>query len=354
MKNIKYILLFLPFYLIAQNNLFFNRVLTFQLSNNQEVSVPANKVWNIKSSSAGTIYFKTLSAEYGSVVPTATLLVSSQYQEIKDIWLGEGDLLIGDSNSRYSILEYDVIPIGSGTSGGATNLGSSSPSEFIGSGQYTSNNDYTTADSFSDIDGNQYEAVNIAGVVWSTTNLKVTKFSDGTPIHQATNPSDFLSYQGPAYFEQSNGEIVYNWHAIRGDHDDSSSTPVKNLAPDGYRVASLQDWDRLIQFYGGKETAAPYLVSKNWAYYQGLNKAGLNLMRPSRLVQSSIGSASHASQFSFGTSSLFSTYNSSGYGEFSAIDFVNGGTIIEYAIGFYSTAFNKYYNDGFPVRIVKE
>ena len=43
-----------------------------------------------KSSSAGTIYFKTLSAEYGSVVPTATLLVNSQYQEIKDIWLGEG------------------------------------------------------------------------------------------------------------------------------------------------------------------------------------------------------------------------------------------------------------------------
>lgn len=351
MKLIIYFFFLLPTFLIAQNNLFFNRVLTFKMNSGLEVSVPANKAWHIKSINQSYVNFKTLSPEYGQIVNT-TLNISMLEG---GVWLGEGDILVSTSNSSaFSILEYDVIPISSGTSGGTTSLGSSSPSGFIGSGQYTTNNDYTTADSFSDIDGNQYESVNIAGVVWSTTNLKVKTFSDGTPIHQATSTSDFKSYRGPAYYELSNGEIVYNWYAIWGDHDVEISTPVKNLAPDGYRVASLQDWDRLIQFYGGKETAAPYLVSKNWRHYQGLNKAGLNLMSPSRVIQTAISGSGHATQWSIGTSSLKAPLGGGGYGELYAIDFGNGGTVIQYNHGFFSTDQSKYYNDGFQVRIVKE
>jgi hypothetical protein len=77
-------------------------------------------------------------------------------------------------------------------------------------------------------------------------------------------------------------------------------------------------------------------------------------MRSSRLVQTAVSSTGHASQWSFGTSSLLSTIGSGGYGQLYAIDFGNGGTVIQYNHGFFSTNQSKYYNDGFQVRIVKE
>ena len=121
MKLNFYFFILVPTFIIAQNNLFYNRVLLFSLNNNQEVIVPNNKAWNIKGSSI-TVTIKTSDPEYGNPMNSRQAISQT------DIWLGEGDILIGNGqNHTFSILEYDVIPI-------STNTGTSESTGFSSSG----------------------------------------------------------------------------------------------------------------------------------------------------------------------------------------------------------------------------
>ena len=286
MRNFKYILLFAPAFLIAQNNLFFNRVLNFSLDRGQTVTVPEGKAWNVVS---GQVYPINDSPVYGSTLSGASMIGEANN------WLGEG-VSISNGNLAlqiYSILEYDVIPISSSTTGSTSSTsGFTSTTDFVGSGQYTTTKDYTEADSFTDIDGNEYGAVNIDGAIWSTSNLRVTKFSDGTPIREATSWSDFNGVSEPMYYDVygDGSAVVYNWYAITGDHDNQIGTLRKNLAPEGYRVTSIYDWKRLQDKYGGKDNAATFLLSRNYKIYPGLDKAGLNIVSPQKKVTVPSGS----------------------------------------------------------------
>ena len=286
MRNFKYILLFAPAFLIAQNNLFFNRVLNFSLDRGQTVTVPEGKAWNVVS---GPVFPINDSPVYGSTLSGASMIGEANN------WLGEGVSISNGTNALqiYSILEYDVIPISSSTTGSTSSTsGFTSTTDFVGSGQYTTTKDYTEADSFTDIDGNEYGAVNIDGAIWSTSNLRVTKFSDGTPIREATSWSDFNGVSEPMYYDVygDGSAVVYNWYAISGDHDNEIGTLRKNLAPEGYRVTSIYDWKRLQDKYGGKDNAATFLLSRNYKIYPGLDKAGLNIVSPQKKVTVPSGS----------------------------------------------------------------
>lgn len=118
--NFYFIILF-PIFIVAQNNLFFERVLNFSLSSSSEVVVPDNRAWNVKTTSKGTVSFKSTNPEYGSPV------LSDQSLGTQDTWLGEGDILIAPTTTYYSILEYRVVPI-------STNTGTSESTGFSSSG----------------------------------------------------------------------------------------------------------------------------------------------------------------------------------------------------------------------------
>ena len=348
MRNFKYILLFAPAFLIAQNNLFFNRVLNFGIAKNQTVTVPEGKAWNVVS---GPVYPINDSPVYGSTLSGASMIGEANN------WLGEGVSISNGTNALqiYSILEYDVIPISSSTTGSTSSTsGFTSTTDFVGSGQYTTTKDYTEADSFTDIDGNEYGAVNIDGAIWSTSNLRVTKFSDGTPIREATSWSDFNGAIEAMYYD-ANGDgsnVVYNWLAISGDHDFEYSTPRKNLAPEGYRVTSYFDWKRLLDKYGGERNAATFLLSKNFIRYPGLDKAGLNLMQTSHRVMSNEGQA----RAFYGTNTY--SYTSSSALRFWGFRFIEETSAISYDANFESILFsyssNSYYSDAVVVRVVKD
>ena len=119
---------------------------------------------------------------------------------------------------------------------------------------------------------------NLNGNIWSTSDLKVTKFTDGTPIPLSTTIQDFKNTSKAAYFI-NNGTYLYNWQAIVGEHDGDRNTESKKLAPEGYRIPSKADWEIIIDFYGGEYKSALYMMSKtSWpAGKNGINKSGLNL-----------------------------------------------------------------------------
>ncbi len=103
-----------------------------------------------------------------------------------------------------------------------------------------------------DFDGNVYETVAIVGTgvtqCWTKTNLKVTKYNDGTLIGDSTN-----STWGTAMIGAHTGYNInvvtlsnyvgtfgylYNWYAV----NDS-----RKLCPDGWHVPTNSDWNKLVK-----------------------------------------------------------------------------------------------------------
>ena len=94
-----------------------------------------------------------------------------------------------------------------------------------------------------DIDGNVYSTILIGGQCWMAENLKVTQYRDGTPIPHIVDDSDWAEALGGAYcmydHDPANEDtygLLYNWESV----DDS-----RGLAPEGWHVATDEDWQQL-------------------------------------------------------------------------------------------------------------
>ena len=97
--------------------------------------------------------------------------------------------------------------------------------------------------------------ITIGTQIWSTTNLDVTTYRDGTPIPQVTDPIAWAGLTTGAWCYYANNTAngttygkLYNWHAVRGIHDNDPNTPNKILAPIGWHVPSNSEWNTLINY----------------------------------------------------------------------------------------------------------
>ena len=108
----------------------------------------------------------------------------------------------------------------------------------------------------SDVDGNTYNTKLIGSQCWMTSNLKVTKYNDGTLIGDSTN-----STWGTAVIGARTGYDVsvlplndyvgtfgylYNWYAV----NDS-----RKLCPAGWHVPTDAEWTNMIQQYDNTASA---------------------------------------------------------------------------------------------------
>jgi uncharacterized protein (TIGR02145 family) len=113
-----------------------------------------------------------------------------------------------------------------------------------------------------DQEGNVIKKTEIGEQVWSGENLNVTHFRNGDLIPEAKNADEYFKYykeKSPCWcyydFDIRNEIIygkLYNWYAVND---------TRNLAPEGWRVSSKQDWEELIDFLGGSSMAASKLKS---------------------------------------------------------------------------------------------
>jgi uncharacterized protein (TIGR02145 family) len=110
--------------------------------------------------------------------------------------------------------------------------------------------------------------VTIGTQVWTSKNLDVTTYRDGTPIPQVTDPVAWAALTTGAWCyynnDPANGAIygkLYNWYAVAGIHDTDPSTPNKVLAPTGWHVASYAEWNSLSNFLGGYAVAGGIMKS---------------------------------------------------------------------------------------------
>lgn len=241
----------------AQSNLVFNKVLNFNIGLAETVTVPDGKAWKLESGvSQGSILISSTNQEYGNNLDSSNMDDYSLQAYEKPLWLGQGTSLTYNGSTSYnylSILEFNVVPISS-------------------SGDSTSNgplpgDDYTPGDGFSDTDGNTYETVEINGQTWTTTNLNISTYRDGTPIPYISDFAEWSNAKTGAYTYagQDSGAgygKLYNVFALAGIHDNDGATPNKILAPEGYHIPSLPEWKALIDFYIGS-SGTPFNFTRN-------------------------------------------------------------------------------------------
>lgn len=124
-----------------------------------------------------------------------------------------------------------------------------------------------------DVEGHQYEILNIGGQKWLGRNLDISTFRNGDRIVEAKTIEEWESaklnkvaawcyYNNDSTNELKYGKL-YNWYAIND---------FRQLAPVGYKIASDEDWQKLIDYLGGIEFAGNILKSdSNWHTNDGTN-----------------------------------------------------------------------------------
>lgn len=164
-------------------------------------------------------------------------------------------------------------------------IGSSSCRKFTWENPNDSGSDNVSSPgSPKDIDGNVYTEVKVGDQIWMGENLRVTKYRNGERIDFVSNvPTTSWAAKAntPAYCIQQNNPAnskiygnMYNWAAVMDP---------RGLAPEGWRVASNEDWQILLQNLGAD--AINKLISPGtlemgtglWRFpSQGNNQSGLN------------------------------------------------------------------------------
>ncbi|MBL0013383.1 MAG: hypothetical protein IPP30_06350 [Flavobacterium sp.] len=135
-----------------------------------------------------------------------------------------------------------------------------------------------------DIDQNFYTTVTIGQQIWTQQNLNVSRYTDGTPIPQVTNATQWSSLTTGAwcYYSNSaaNGTIygkLYNWYAIAGIHDNDPNTPNKALVPAGWHVSTGDELIVLVTFLGAGIDCGGKMKATGTTLWQDPNTAATNV-----------------------------------------------------------------------------
>lgn len=143
----------------------------------------------------------------------------------------------------------------------------------------------------SDFDGNEYRNLKFGDQVWMVENLKTTKYSNGKPIPNIVGDNwDMLKSGAYCWLKndpsQKNNDLkalslqswkdnrvmgaLYNFYAI---------IDTNNICPKGWHVPNIDEWKKLIDYYGGNTEALDKMTfdvsgmfsDKNTSYFTAVN-----------------------------------------------------------------------------------
>lgn len=117
------------------------------------------------------------------------------------------------------------------------------------------------AQTITDFDANVYNTIVIGSQTWMKENLKVSHYQNGVEIPMVTDDIQWSSTKSGASCNYANSSIIsntygkiYNFYAVEN---------LNNICPIGWHVPSDKEWDTLIAYLGGAESAGGLLKSTN-------------------------------------------------------------------------------------------
>jgi uncharacterized protein (TIGR02145 family) len=121
-----------------------------------------------------------------------------------------------------------------------------------------------------DIDSNFYNYTEIKGDIWMIQNLNTSRFQNGDTIERAITDDEWedAHYNGrPAWCYYDNDSLfgnkygkIYNWYALNDP---------RGIAPEGWHVATKEEWVNLRDSYGGEWNAGYHLKSESDDWLDG-------------------------------------------------------------------------------------
>jgi len=119
---------------------------------------------------------------------------------------------------------------------------------------------------------NNFEnSLKIGNQTWMNHNLDVTKYRNGDPIPHVQDMTQWVNLKTGAYCSYNNGPssygLLYNYYAV---------TDPRGLAPQGWHVASLEEWNTLAATIGGAAVAAGNLKDAGTRHWWAPNAGSAN------------------------------------------------------------------------------
>jgi uncharacterized protein (TIGR02145 family) len=136
----------------------------------------------------------------------------------------------------------------------------------------------TNTNTVKDMDGNVYKTVKIGNQTWMAENLRTTKYRNGDPIPLITDAGAWSNlgsgaYHGPFFADKLEYGNFYNWFAV--------SDP-RNIAPEGWHVATDAEFTELASFLGGNAIAGNKLKETGTTHWKdpntGTNESGFTAL----------------------------------------------------------------------------
>ncbi|WP_066632095.1 fibrobacter succinogenes major paralogous domain-containing protein [Labilibacter marinus] len=114
----------------------------------------------------------------------------------------------------------------------------------------------------SDIDGNEYKTVTIGEQTWMAEDLRTSRFKDGTVINEIRPTEASLKSEKPVDYMSNE----YSINVVKSSH---------GLAPEGWHIPSIEEWESLTQQLGGNNNAGNKLMETGGLHWT-LNKTATN------------------------------------------------------------------------------
>ena len=197
--------------------------------------------------------------------------------------------------------------------------------------------------------------VTIGTQIWTTKNLDVATYRDGTPIPKITTNTDWTAMTTGAWCWFNNDSAtyaatygrLYNWYAVAGIWNEASKTDVsqrKQLASAGYHIPSDPEWTTLENYLGGASVASGKMKEEGTSHWLTPNIGASNSSGFSARSGGLRGNNGSYESFGIGVCFWSSTSLSSNVAKHRLLVYSNGNL--------YTVNNNK--NNGFSVRCLRD
>ena len=189
-------------------------------------------------------------------------------QEIQNLYTSSnGDILLNGTVSAENNQIKNVADPTDAQDAVTKNYVDIKTSEISNSQNFSNNSQIGLTGVVYDFEGNRYETVIMCdGKQWTTQYLNVSHFANGEQIPEVTGNEAWRDLTTPAWcysYNQDNGRgKIYNGFAL---------TDERGLAPEGWHIATEEEWNDLIDCLGGTEVAGGKLKISGTQYWTSPN-----------------------------------------------------------------------------------